>query len=68
MMSVPPPKPPLIPIIVGDRCCGFLYRRRGAFEAFTIDEKSAGIFATEHEAIAALFDPKGQIDHEAGAS
>jgi hypothetical protein len=59
MASGPSPKPgQLIPIIVGDVCRGFLYRRRGAFEVFDIDEQSRGIFPTEYEAIAALFDPK----------
>jgi hypothetical protein len=59
-MSVPPSKPgQLIPIIVGESCRGFLYCRRGEFEAFTIDEKSLGIFPDERKAIAALFDPKG---------
>jgi hypothetical protein len=56
MTSAPSPKPGrLIPIIVGDTCRGFLYRRRGKFEAFTIDEKSVGIFPDEKSAIAAIF-------------
>jgi hypothetical protein len=58
MTSAPSPKPgQLIPIIIADVCRGFLYRRRGAFEAFTIDEKSIGIFPDEKSAVAALFDP-----------
>jgi hypothetical protein len=56
MASAPSPKPgQLIPIVIGDACRGFLYRRRGAFEAFTIDEKSLGIFPDERSAVAALF-------------
>jgi hypothetical protein len=57
-MTAPSPKPgQLIPIIVGDACRGFLYRRRGEFEAFTIDEKSLGVFPDAKSAVAALFEP-----------
>jgi len=69
MTSAPSPKPgQLIPIIVGDTCRGFLYRRRGEFEAFTIDEKSVGTFGNEREAIAAILNPTRQPARGAGAS
>ena len=56
MTSAPSPKPgQLIPIIVGDTCRGFLYRRRDEFEVLNIDEKSVGIFSDEKSAIAAIF-------------
>jgi len=60
MTAAPPPKPgQLIPVIVGDTCRGFLYRRRGEFEAFDIDERSVGTFGNEREAVGALLNPKG---------
>jgi len=54
------PATPLISVMHNGRCLGFLlYRGRQGIEVFTIDEKSAGTFSTEHEAIAALLNPKG---------
>jgi hypothetical protein len=45
----------MIPIVVGNACHGFLYRRRGEFEAFTINEVSVGTFPDAKLAVATLF-------------
>jgi hypothetical protein len=59
MTAAPSPKPEqLISVIVGNACRGFLYRRRGEFEVFDIDEKSLGTFGSEREAIGALLNPQ----------
>jgi hypothetical protein len=61
------PATPLISVMHDDRCLGFLYRRRGDFEAFTIDEVSVGTFSNER-AIAAILNPARQtlpLDDEA---
>ena len=56
MTSPPAPKPgQMIPIVVGNACHGFLYRRRGEFEAFTINEVSVGTFPDAKSAVATLF-------------
>jgi hypothetical protein len=47
--------PPLIPLIVHERCIGhFLARGREGHEAFDADEQSLGVFPTAAEAVAAL--------------
>jgi hypothetical protein len=58
MTDAPPKRGQMIPIIVGNSCRGFIFRRRGEFEVFDIHEKSIGTFGDEYAAIAALFDPK----------
>jgi hypothetical protein len=47
--------PPIIPVISGKVCLGFILARGPAgFEALTADERSLGLFATQHEAAAAV--------------
>jgi hypothetical protein len=59
-MSVAAPATPLISIMHDGRCIGFMLRRgRQGVAIFTREAQSLGCFPTEHEAIAALFDPKG---------
>jgi hypothetical protein len=45
----------LVSVLSGDRCIGFLISRgRDGFEAFNADERSLGIFPTQHAAAAAI--------------
>jgi hypothetical protein len=44
-----------LPVIYADRCRGFVVPCGGEFRVFDVDEISLGTFATEAEAIAALF-------------
>jgi hypothetical protein len=54
------PTTPLTSVMHGNRCIGFiLHRGRQGVEAFTRETQSIGCFATEHEAIGALLNPKG---------
>ena len=69
------PKPgQMIPIVVGDVCQGFLYRRRGEFEAFTIDKKSVGdvksvgIFPDEKSASPHFYHYSSAVLSESAAS
>jgi hypothetical protein len=46
---------PLLTVYDGRACVGFILSRgRAGFEAFTADEKSRGLFATQQDATAAL--------------
>lgn len=46
---------PMIPVMSGDRCIGFVIARGLAgFEVFDADEKSLGIFPTLREGVASL--------------
>jgi hypothetical protein len=59
------PNPALISGIHSGRCLGFLLcRGQQGIEAFTCEMQSVGCFRTEHEAIGALFNPKGALDAE----
>jgi hypothetical protein len=50
---------PLISIMHNSRCIGFMLRRgRQGVEVFTREMQSIGCFATEHEAVGALLNPK----------
>ena len=39
-----------------DRCSGFVMRCRHEFEAFDFDGKSIGMFASVHDAVAAVLE------------
>jgi hypothetical protein len=53
-------KSPLTPVIgEGGRCAGFLLRRRGEIEAFTVDEVSIGSFTAVLDAVEAVLDKAG---------
>ena len=46
---------PIATVYSGQCCIGFVINRGSAgFEAFSADEKSLGLFPTQHEAAAAL--------------
>jgi hypothetical protein len=46
---------PLATVFAEGRCAGFvLYRGRQGFEAFDINQRSVGIYASQHRAISAL--------------
>jgi len=48
---------PLIPIMRGNCCLGFLLRRGPkGIEAYAGDERSLGIFTNEDDAVAAVLD------------
>jgi hypothetical protein len=60
-MSAPAtPKPRMIPIFRDDerQCIGFLLRRATGVEAYTADEKSLGMFDTDHGAAAGVLNHK----------
>jgi hypothetical protein len=47
--------PPIVPVFSGKLCLGFILARGEAgFEAFNADERSLGLFPTQHEAAAAI--------------
>jgi hypothetical protein len=47
--------PPIIPLFSAKICVGFILARGMAgFAALTADERSLGLFPTEHEAAAAI--------------
>jgi hypothetical protein len=48
---------PLLSIYSGRECCGFIIERARGFEAFDVDERSRGIFASRELAINAACDP-----------
>ena len=46
---------PIIPVFSGKICLGFILARgKAGFEALTVDERSLGLFPTQHEAAAAI--------------
>jgi hypothetical protein len=46
----------MLSVYDGQTCCGFILRRReGAFEGFTADEQSIGLFEDEQAAAAAIW-------------
>jgi hypothetical protein len=46
---------PIVPVFSGKVCLGFvLARGKAGFEALTADERSLGLFPTQHEAAAAI--------------
>jgi hypothetical protein len=46
---------PIIPVFSGKVCLGFVLARGAAgFEAFRADERSLGVFPTQHEAARAI--------------
>jgi hypothetical protein len=48
---------PMVSIYDGQRCVGFVYARgRTGFEAFTVEQQSLGIFATQREAATAVME------------
>jgi hypothetical protein len=55
-VTAPASKPPMVAVIIGNLCRGFILNRRGNFEAFNIDEQSIGTFTTESEAVAAIME------------
>jgi hypothetical protein len=59
-MTTTTPASSLISVTHEGQCLGFLLRRGPqGVEVFTRETQSLGCFATEHEAIAALLNPKG---------
>jgi len=59
-MMTTAPATPLISVMHGDRCLGFLLRRgQQGIEVFTRETRSLGCFPTEREAISALLNSKG---------
>jgi hypothetical protein len=47
--------PPIVPVFSGKICLGFILARgKAGFEALTVDERSLGLFPTQHEAAAAI--------------
>jgi hypothetical protein len=51
---------PITSIMAGSRCVGFLFRRRGAVEAFD-EHRSLGLFSSQAAAVAAVV---AQINQE----
>ena len=46
---------PVVSVFSGKLCLGFILARGEAgFEALTVDERSLGLFPTQHEAAAAI--------------
>jgi hypothetical protein len=46
---------PIIPLFSGRVCVGFILARgKDGFEAVTADERSLGVFPTQHEAAATI--------------
>jgi hypothetical protein len=57
---------PMLSIYDGRSCVGFILARgRGGFEAFDANELSKGLFATQQEAAAALFEDRAPATRRA---
>jgi hypothetical protein len=55
MSKQPPPITSLISVMIDNKCIGYLIKRgKTGFEAFNSDDKSLGMFAEEHDAVAAV--------------
>jgi hypothetical protein len=54
-MSKPLPTTGLLSVYDGQQCIGHLIRRgKAGVEAFDVEDRSLGIFSSQHEAIAAM--------------